>query len=169
MKNIQSYIATSRHITDHCPTVSLIIHTLRMTVTTSCHLFSILRYGGPPQLKSAQGLNSTRCTNCRRKRAYPLSILQFVPLSITNKPACFRHNVINIMMQCALENTFVITFNILEHNLTLKRNFNSVCHCRVNSIYTVWVKKQHTLLLPITSPNVERFSKFFHLQKRAMK
>jgi len=31
-------------------------------------------------------------------------------------------------------------------------------------IYTVSQKKQDTKLLPITSPNVNRFSKFFHWQ-----
>jgi len=30
--------------------------------------------------------------------------------------------------------------------------------------YTLWVKKQDTKYLPITSPNVNRFSKFFHCQ-----
>jgi len=30
--------------------------------------------------------------------------------------------------------------------------------------YTVSQKKQDTKLLPITSPNVNRFSKFFHWQ-----
>ena len=32
------------------------------------------------------------------------------------------------------------------------------------NIYTVSQKKQDTKLLPITSPNVNRFSKFFHCQ-----
>ena len=31
-------------------------------------------------------------------------------------------------------------------------------------LYTVSQKKQDTKLLPITSPNVNRFSKFFHWQ-----
>ena len=33
-----------------------------------------------------------------------------------------------------------------------------------NEIYTVSQKKQDAKLLPITSPNVNRFSKFFHWQ-----
>ena len=32
----------------------------------------------------------------------------------------------------------------------------------IRLIYTVSQKKQDTKLLPITSPNVNRFSKFFH-------
>jgi len=35
---------------------------------------------------------------------------------------------------------------------------------RALAIYTVSQKKQDTKLLPITSPNVNRFSKFFHWQ-----
>ena len=34
-------------------------------------------------------------------------------------------------------------------------------HCTM-LIHTLWAKKQDTKLLPITSPNINRFSKFFH-------
>ena len=32
------------------------------------------------------------------------------------------------------------------------------------NVTTLWVKKQDTKLLPITSPNVNRISQFFHCQ-----
>ena len=34
----------------------------------------------------------------------------------------------------------------------------------VSPIYTLWVKKQGTTILSIASPNVDRFSNFFHWQ-----
>ena len=39
-----------------------------------------------------------------------------------------------------------------------------VMHVHTKTYYTVSQKKQDTKLLPITSPNVNRFSKFFHWQ-----
>ena len=44
---------------------------------------------------------------------------------------------------------------------SIKQSIVSVCFDFV-FIYTVSQKKQDTKLLPITFPNVNRFSKFFH-------
>ena len=44
-----------------------------------------------------------------------------------------------------------------------RRNYESCLRIRPR-LYTVSQKKQDTKLLPITSPNVNRFSKFFHWQ-----
>ena len=41
---------------------------------------------------------------------------------------------------------------------------NDVQSTALHALYTVSQKKQDTKLLPITSPNVNRFSKFFHWQ-----
>jgi len=43
-----------------------------------------------------------------------------------------------------------------------KDNWGSIQYKQANNIYTVSQKKQDTKLLIITSPNVNRFSKFFH-------
>ena len=41
---------------------------------------------------------------------------------------------------------------------------SSIYFCHKQHYYTVSQKKQDTKLLPITFPNVNRFSKFFHWQ-----
>jgi len=45
-----------------------------------------------------------------------------------------------------------------------EKTLDSRCSCQC----TAWVKKQDTKLLPITSPNVNRFSKFFHWQTQVI-
>jgi len=51
---------------------------------------------------------------------------------------------------------------IFEHQNTDYGKERADCWKRVIAIYTVSQKKQDSKLLPITSPNVNRFSKFFH-------
>ena len=46
----------------------------------------------------------------------------------------------------------------------MNMNIISVYNMKPNNNYTVSQKKQDTKLLPITSPNVNRFSKFFYWQ-----
>ena len=55
--------------------------------------------------------------------------------------------------------------NILINNEYRFRNINKNTHTlesHTTHYYTVSQKKQDTKLLPITSTNVNRFSKFFH-------
>jgi len=61
---------------------------------------------------------------------------------------------------CSLRVIFSLWTNQM---LDVETPATNITHCnRVAGIYTVSQKKQDTKLLHITSPNVNRFSKFFH-------
>ena len=49
----------------------------------------------------------------------------------------------------------ILIFAVLKHWLLQQRETEA------SFVYTLWVKKQDTKLLPITSPNINRFSNFF--------
>jgi len=57
-------------------------------------------------------------------------------------------------------NQNMLAYNVYKWCEQVKQAHNK--QVGVLYIYTVSQKKQDTKLLPITSPNVNRFSKFFH-------
>jgi len=57
---------------------------------------------------------------------------------------------------------FGVTFSITDLCVLKKNDLLAIKKSVIH--YTLSQKKQDTKLLPITSPNVNRFSKFFHWQ-----